>query len=109
MQAVVAGERDPRKLAELSHLRIQASRREIGKSLEGNWRQELLFVLQQEIEMYDTYQRRVAESDQQQQRPLQSGGRSLAVQRNPGSQHENENERQGYSHDDPRVVPVNAI
>jgi len=31
------------------------------QKLEGNWR-ELIFVLQQEIEMYDTYQRRVAES-----------------------------------------------
>ncbi|MGA2099007.1 MAG: transposase [Candidatus Acidiferrum sp.] len=51
--AIIAGERDPQKLAELSHPRIQASREEIAKSLEGNWRQELIFVLQQEIEMYD--------------------------------------------------------
>jgi transposase len=61
MRAIVGGERNPRKLAELSHPRIQASRAEIAKSLEGNWRQELIFVLQQEIEMYDSYQRRVAE------------------------------------------------
>jgi transposase len=70
VRAIVGGERDPRKLAELSHPRIQASRGEIAKSLEGNWRQELLFVLQQEIEMYDTYQRRVAECDQQLQKHL---------------------------------------
>ena len=50
------GERDPRKLADLSHPRIQASRGQIAESLEGNWRQELILVLQQEIEMYDTYQ-----------------------------------------------------
>ena len=43
---------------------------EIAKSLEGNWRQELLFVLQQEVEMYDTYQRRIAECDQQLQKHL---------------------------------------
>jgi transposase len=65
-----AGGRDPRKLAELSHPRIQASRGEMAKSLEGNWRQELIFVLQQEIEMYDTYQRRVAECDQELQKHL---------------------------------------
>jgi transposase len=65
VRAIVAGARDPRKLAELSHPRIQASRGEIAKSLEGNWRQELIFVLQKEIEMNDTYQRRVAECDQQ--------------------------------------------
>jgi transposase len=70
VRAVVAGERDPQKLAELSHPRIQPSRGEIAKSLEGNWRQELLFVLQQEIEMYDTYQRRIAECDQQLQKHL---------------------------------------
>jgi hypothetical protein len=70
VRAIVAGERDPWKLAELSHPRIQASRGEIAKSLEGNWRSELIFVLQQEIEMYDTYQRRIAECDQQLQKHL---------------------------------------
>jgi transposase len=70
VRAIVAGERDPWKLAELSHPRIQASRLEIAKSLEGHWRQELIFVLQQEIEMYDTYQRRVAECDQQLEKHL---------------------------------------
>jgi len=70
VRAIVGGERDPRKLAELSHPRIQASRGAIAKSLEGNWRQELIFVLQQEIQMYDTYQRRVAECDQELQKHL---------------------------------------
>ena len=44
---------------------MKASEREIAKSLEGNWRRELIFVLQQEMEMYDTYQRRISECDQQ--------------------------------------------
>jgi len=43
---------------------------EVAKSLEGNWRPELLFVLQQEIDMYDTYQRRVTECDEQLQKHL---------------------------------------
>jgi hypothetical protein len=51
VRAIVGGERDPWKLAELSPPRIQASRAEIAKSLEGNWRQELVFVLQQEMDM----------------------------------------------------------
>lgn len=72
VRAIVAGERDPWKLAELSHPRIQASRTEIAKSLQGNWRQELIFVLQQELEMYDTYQRRVAECDQELQKHLRT-------------------------------------
>jgi hypothetical protein len=68
VRAIVAGQRHPWKLVELSHPRIQASRAEIAKSLEGHWRQELLFVLQQEIEMDDTYQRRVEECDQELQK-----------------------------------------
>jgi transposase len=72
VRSIVAGEHDPRKLAELSDPRIHASREEIAKSLEGNWRPELLFVLQQEVEMYDTYQRRIAECDQQLQKHLAS-------------------------------------
>jgi len=70
LRAIVAGERDPRKLAALSHPRIHASPEEIAKSLEGNWRPELLFVLQQEVDMYDTYQKRIAECDQQLQKQL---------------------------------------
>jgi transposase len=63
VRAILDGERDPRKLAELSHPQIRASREEIARSLEGNWRPELLFVLKQEMDMYDTYQRRIAECD----------------------------------------------
>jgi transposase len=72
VRAIIAGERNPQKLAELSHPRIEASREEIAKSLEGNWRPELVFVLRQEVEMYDTYQRRIAECDQQLQKHLAS-------------------------------------
>jgi transposase len=63
VRSITAGERDPRKLAELSDPRIHASQ-EIAKSLEGNWRAELVFVLQQEVQMYDSYQQRIAECDQ---------------------------------------------
>jgi transposase len=72
VRAIVEGERDPRKLAALSHPRIQASHDEIAKSLEGNCCPELVFVLQQEVDMYDTYQKRMAECDQQLQKQLAS-------------------------------------
>jgi transposase len=65
VRAILAGERDPKKLAELSHRQIRTSREEIAQSLEGNWRAELLFVLKQEVEMYDTYQQRIAECDRE--------------------------------------------
>jgi transposase len=72
VRAILAGERDPKKLAELSHRQIRASREEIAKSLEGNWRPELLFLLKQEVEMYDTYQQRIAECDRELEAHLKS-------------------------------------
>jgi transposase len=72
VRAILTGERDPKKLAELSHPQIRASREEIAKSLEGNWRPELLFVLKQEMEMYDIYQRRIAECDKELEGHLKS-------------------------------------
>jgi transposase len=50
------------------------------KSLEGNWRPELLFVLQQEVDMYDIYQKRITECDQRLQEHLASLTHSLPVQ-----------------------------
>src|SRR5437763_11233685 len=70
------------------------------KSLEGNWRPEMLFVLKQEVEMYDTYQRRIRECDQEleahlkriadkiQQKPAEDGSAVEAQKRTskpPGS------------------------
>jgi transposase len=70
VRAILEGERDPMKLAELSDCRIRASKEEIAKSLEGNWRPELLFVLKQQVEMHDIFLRRIAECDQELQRHL---------------------------------------
>jgi len=70
VRAILAGERDPHQLAKLRDARIQASPAEIAKSLEGNWRPELVFVLQQEVDLYDAYQQRIAECDQQMQKHL---------------------------------------
>ena len=51
VRAIVASECHPQKLAELSHPRVAARGEEVAKSLEGNWRPELVFVLRQEVEM----------------------------------------------------------
>src|SRR5215467_4420205 len=70
IRAILAGERNPRKLAALSDRRIHATKEEIANSLEGNWRSELLFVVKQQLEMYDVYQQRIAECDQKLQEHL---------------------------------------
>jgi transposase len=50
--AILQGERDPYKLAELSDPHIQASKEEIARSLEGTWREDVLFELQQAVDSY---------------------------------------------------------
>src|SRR5216683_2077097 len=70
VRAILAGERDPATLAALSHAGIHAPRDTIAKSLEGTWQPDLLFVLQQEVAMYDAYQERSTECDQALERHL---------------------------------------
>jgi transposase len=64
VRAILDGQRDPQTLAALSHPGIHASREVIAKSLEGTWQPDLLFVLQQEVALYDAYQQRIVECDQ---------------------------------------------
>ena len=63
LKAILRGERDARQLASLCQAGIQADLATVAASLQGNWRQELLFVLRQEMESYEGYQRRIRECD----------------------------------------------
>ncbi len=72
IRAILDGERDPHRLAELRDHRIQASREEIAHSLVGTWREELLFVLRQALELYETYQQKIAACDLQVEAHLKS-------------------------------------
>jgi transposase len=72
LRAIIAGERDPERLSTLKHNRVRASREEIARSLEGNWREELLFVLKQSLELYNLYTRKIAECDQRIDRHLKT-------------------------------------
>jgi transposase len=71
VQAILEGERDPHTLAALAEPNVKASRKLIAKSLQGNWREELLFVLQQEVELYRNYRERIAACDRKLQEQLQ--------------------------------------
>jgi transposase len=72
LHAMIAGERDPGELASLVRPEVQASRADIAKSLEGNWREELLFILRQEVELYEVYQRKIFDCDWQLRQHLES-------------------------------------
>ncbi len=72
VHAILDGERDPRALAALADPQVKASKQVIAKSLEGNWREELLFVLAQEVGLYRTYQDKIAACDRMLQPLLQT-------------------------------------
>jgi len=48
LKAILEGERDPYKLAELRDCRVKATQEQIARSLEGNWQEDLLFLLRQD-------------------------------------------------------------
>jgi transposase len=89
IKAILAGERNPHKLAEFRDSRVKASEEQIAQSLEGNWQDDLLFVLKQEQEAYEFCQRQMAACDRQlkqylQQREDRSQGASLPEERRKG-------------------------
>jgi transposase len=63
VRAIVAGERDPRALARLRNKRVKAKEADFVKALTGNWREEHLFVLAQDVAMYDDIGRHLADCD----------------------------------------------
>jgi transposase len=63
IRAIVAGEHDPQVLAAKKHHRVKRSEAEIAAALHGDYRKEHLFVLQQELHLYDVYQSQITECD----------------------------------------------
>lgn len=64
IRAILEGVRDPATLASYRDVRCHASVETITQALEGHYRDEHLFALNQAVALYDTYQRHVAECDQ---------------------------------------------
>jgi transposase len=65
IRAIVTGERDPQRLAALKDPRAKRSTDEIAAALVGDYRVEHLFVLKQELNLYDMYQQQIQQCDQQ--------------------------------------------
>jgi transposase len=89
IKAILAGERDPHVLAAFRDCRVKASEEEIARSLEGNWQEDLLFLLQQEQDGYEFCQKQMAECDQRleqylQQKADRSAGASLPEEKRKG-------------------------
>jgi transposase len=63
IKAILAGERDPRVLARNRDERCHNTTATIAKSLVGNYREEHLFALRQAVDLYETYQAKIADCD----------------------------------------------
>ena len=63
--AILAGERNPQKLAAFRDKRCKNSEETIARSLRGNYRPEHLFSLRQAVELYEFYQAKIAECERQ--------------------------------------------
>jgi transposase len=63
LDGILAGERDPAKLASLAHHRVRKSRAQIEAALTGDYRPELLFVLEQSLQNYRQIQQQITQCD----------------------------------------------
>ena len=77
--AILAGERDPARLAALADRRIKASRATLIKALQGDWRAEHLLALRHARATYAHYQELIAECDQE----IEAGIRTFEASSEP--------------------------
>ena len=83
IRAILDGERDPQELTALVQPGVKATHEDIAKSLEGNWRPELLFVLRQQVELYRTYQEKISDCDLELQHHLESFASKVDLKAQP--------------------------
>lgn len=82
IRAILSGERDPKRLADLRNERCKNDAATIAKALRGDWREEHLFALRQAVELVDAYQAKITACDERILAALntfedRSGGRPL--------------------------------
>ena len=65
LRAILAGERDPQRLARHRDPRCKHDQATLAKALEGHWRAEHLFALQQALEQYEFLQQQLQACEQQ--------------------------------------------
>lgn len=63
LRAIVDGERDPKILAAMRDCRVKSSVTEIEKALTGDYRTEHIFVLEQELYLYEIYRFQIQQCD----------------------------------------------
>src|SRR5229473_3047657 len=83
VDAILAGERDPKELSRLRDPRVKASSDVIEKSLCGNWREEHLFTLGQSRQFHRFYQEQIVICETNIERLLQEFDPRVDPQQTP--------------------------
>jgi hypothetical protein len=60
---ILVVERDPKRLADLADIQCKTPKEEIAKALEGNWEEDLMFVLRQNYDTFKHYCTQLGECD----------------------------------------------
>jgi transposase len=63
IRSVLAGERDPHRLAALRHGKCKHDEATIAAALQGDWREEHLFALEQAVDLVEQYRAKIAATD----------------------------------------------
>lgn len=63
VRAILAGARDPHRLAQLRHPTCKRDAAAFAAALTGHWRADHVFALRQAVELYDIYQQKLAACD----------------------------------------------
>jgi transposase len=83
IRAIVGGEHDPLTLAQYRNPRCHSSQDEIAKSLEGHYKSEHLFALQQAVQGYDFYTEQINSCDLEIEQKYQTFKPQVDVQAQP--------------------------
>jgi transposase len=83
IEQILAGERDPATLAKLRDCRIRATEDEICKALQGDYRDEHLFVLRQAYEAYQFTQQQIDACDAKAEMWLKKTEKTLDIREHP--------------------------
>jgi transposase len=70
IRAIVSGERDPKLLSSYRDKRCKNSVETIEKALTGNYRNEHVFTLSQALELYEIYQKKISDCDDEIEKQL---------------------------------------
>lgn len=93
VRAILEGERRPAELLLLCDVQIQKKKSErVKESLRGSWKKEQLFALRQALELWETYQQKIADCDREMETLLhEMSGPQLPEDGNGSSREQNSN------------------